>query len=336
MPVDENLVMRGRIRLILLICLLIVETIITIVLRRKGLAATHSFLSFMAAAIPVLMAAILFFRHGFRVRLSSLFLSLTCLAVFLAVCVVPLQRERSLRSGTQRWQEAGVVFSTSFSALDFGDENHEHGVITAPNLPAWLMPLSRDLMTRPLDSAVRSVNICHEDDLEAFLKHRSAFDNLRDVCIQWSVRDDAFNRLADEANDILGLLINENQLSASAIMRIGDFQRLSHLHLYNQQLPEGLLAELRSLEALSWWSEGPTARKDLSRGSHIEDIASLPKLRSLMLIGHSLSYNDVRALENATQLKHLWISHAAMTADDIESLRQTLRHCNVRIDVASQ
>jgi hypothetical protein len=178
-------------RVLALLAVLLIETALTVSLWASGWLGTGDHLRMVmagvAAALPLIVAAALLFRHRFHFGLRSLLAAMALVAVFMFFSVRPLLEARKARQASRWLADNGVKVFTELNRGDFfiqlGYDPHLPRSYEPPRgeIPSWLKPLSGDLSNFPPDGVVVEVWLESDAQVVAFGRVANRLPNLEDV-----------------------------------------------------------------------------------------------------------------------------------------------------------
>jgi hypothetical protein len=308
------------VRVAILLVVLLVETALTVSLWADGWLGTGQHLRMMvagaAAALPLGVAVWLLLRNRFRFGLRALLASMALVAVFMFFSVRPLLEARNARQASRLLIASGAEVFVDSHRGDFyvqlGYDPHlprSYEPLRGA-IPLWLKPLAVDLPNFPPDDAVINVLLLNDAQAAAFCQVATRLKNLEDVGIS-------------------GVSANGMELLRKHLPQL---PRLVEVSVNNDtDIPDGWLASLTNVRSISIWAEGKRMGSPLAP-EHLQDIASLPQLKVLLIFGYSVNDADIQALSESTSLSHLVLRYSKVSEASKRKLSDAMPDCEIRGD----
>ncbi len=297
------MLMQAKIRntTLILASLLFVELALVASLRTFGWYGTGNVIRLIACIcvtlIPLLLAAVLLVGNRLRFGLQSLMGIVALFAVFLAVSAMPLIDYRSARTASSQLVAANATLNADLDGWD--DFHNGMGLEVPPDLtpvqpaevPPWLSPFTERLSAIPADESVRSIWFDSDGQIQILVNHATRLPNLQRISITSGVTEDGLTHL-------------------QAILP--RFTHLQHITLNNVVVPENWYQSLTRITTLFVWAEG-SLRGTAFPPDGLVDIASLPQLEVLMVMGYDLDDSDADTLASSPSIKRVILRGTAVT-----------------------
>jgi|GEM_PF-6582014 len=328
-----------RFRLALLIGLMAVEIILIVSLRQRGWVATTESTSWIltgfAAFLPLVVAAVLLFTSGRRMKLRTLFLFVGAICVFLSVSLTPLISVRRSRVAARELLELGA----ELRPVSYGDYTYDDPDPTpmsnvrfspADDIPSWLRPLSRDWESIPRDSEVAWVILRDDDQVDAFVRRVSNLENVRCLDMVNGVTDESIRKLAALHNQLPNLntlRVSATSTTANSIRELGKFSSIRWLEFSGVAIPqEGWFESFPELRVLFVGDEKQIAYPDdvsceLSQ-YNVDAISKLPELVDVTFLGLNMKGINLSSFENLKKLILLRLNCRNLDHAQIQELQK--------------
>lgn len=310
MSSEANWAARPRIQLRKLTGLLalglVIEIALLVSLRTLGWLGTGDAMKWVAgvllAGLPLLVAVGMLARHRFRFRLRTLMIAVALVAVFLAVSVMPLIRFRAARRASMQLAAAGsmpnsgfVDWNQAFAKWELSSPAKTSPTVTVSVRP-WLEQFTRTIEHIPQDDQVCNIGLNGDQQIRILADNYRRFPALQ--CVEV---------FGDENTGI-----SEGRLE---LLRTS-IPYLTHLEILltsNIDMPQDWYRSLGNIRVLYLCSEGAFLGAPLSE-KHLVDIAMLPKLEILFVVGYALDDAGAQTLAMSPSLKRIHLRHTAVTA----------------------
>lgn len=287
--------------IVLLAGTVLVSLGLTLSLRALGWNSTWYLIDYLArlaiAGLPVLIGLAILIWTRMRFSLRTLFALLVLAALFLAMTLIPLVRFRNERSASTKMQAVNTQFND-----DLGAWNRMYQLMKAEALPeassppptyvpSYLQLFTRDQEEIPRDCEVRSLWLNSDEQCRVLAENWARFSNLRAVTITRTVSEEGFEQLRETLPKIESLdIVVTNDVG----------------------IPKGWYQSLGNIRILYAWGEGVSRGTQFDK-QHLKDIAKLPKLQVLMVLGFAFDDNDAEALLSSESIQHVILRGTAVT-----------------------
>ena len=290
----------SSLRMGFLLTLLIGEAALVASLHAFGWFATGGGLRWigclLAAVLPLVIAAVVLFRHRFRFGLRMLLVAMALVATFLFITVRPLQIAISARRANRLMLAAGATLHTTSSfdevyrQLKYDPRPPRSLTPIKQSLPFWLRPLAGNIVAVPTDDSVREIWLDSDEQVAALCGEASTFRNLERISIDPGV--------TPAAGETLRRTLPE-------LAHLSDIQ-------FDVDVPADWLQSLSGIRTLVMWKERRIARSRLSN-EQLRVIAASPELRVLLIFGYANTDADIQILSGSKTLKHVILKKTAVT-----------------------
>lgn len=303
---------------LVLVSFLLVEAAMVVSLRTLGWFGTGSAISLIACIfvtiLPLLLAVVLLVRNRLRFGLRSLMGIVALFAVFLFVSAIPLIDYRSARTASSQLVAANATLNADLDGWD--DFYTDMGLEPPPDLtpvqaaevPPWLGPFTERLSAFAADESVRSIWLDSDGQIQILAEHAARFPNLQCISITSGVTEDGLG-----------------QLGAT----LARFTHLYRVDVNNVVVPENWYQSLTNIKTLFVWAEG-SLRGTPFPSDDLADIASLPQLEVLMVLGYAFDDSDAGALASSRSIKRVILRGTAVTQAGESYLEKAMPDCIVR------
>ncbi len=177
-------------------------------------------------------------------------------------------------------------------------------------LPSWMLPLAGKLLGPPTDTAIREIWLDRDTEIGELCRRCRRFPNLERVSLYGpGVSPAGMEQLAAHTDN---------------------FPNLESIHLGNLAFPIGWLPSLNRIRTLFLWAETPTAAQFRLSPKQLAEVASMPQLEVLMILGYGLKDTDMDHLSEGKNLKYVTLWHTGVTASGEERLASSIPGCKVR------
>ncbi len=316
--------LRAKAVLVLLVFLLAVESGLTYVLctygtdgwLATGFAARLS-MALAAAAIPLFVGGIILFRKGRRFSIRSILIATACLAIFLAIVLLPLIQARRAREAASTLGQLGIgVQATNRFAKQLRrttqiDDYHEYELGTiAPEIGLfeWLRPLAGKIMDLPEDRQVLELYAQFDDELKLVCELAERIPNLQSLTI--------VGCSSEAVSGFLG--------------QIDRFPKLEFLTFHGSTIPENGLGQLKSLRLLQV-AGNPALRSTSLSPEQLEDISRLANLEVLMFTLLPIADEHLDIISRNKSLKHIVFTFTDVTDTGKAELEKAIPNCDVQV-----
>lgn len=292
------------------IFLITVQVVAVIMLRTLGFQQSGNILMEIAcyalAFSPLLVVAVLLFRKGWQFQLSTLMIAVAMAAIFLYASLVPILKIRDEHNVRLRLVSLGAEVDRGIDWTEYYDDlglQSTHSVISSSAwAPFWLAPISRHYLRHPADCEITQINLYSDEQINIFCESPQRFASLRVIAVASNVSETGLGKLADALSDI---------------------PSLKAVCLHDVETPEGFFKSLKNVRTIHLWAQGSFVGRQIELDD-LQDIASLPNLETLMILGYGVSDSETKALVSGTNLNRLILrdSFISVSASEIERLEQ--------------
>lgn len=260
--------------------------------------STFQFVSYVVIALLPLAVALGFLVRGsFKFSIRTMFVTVTLVAVFVAVSLVPLVRHRSARNTSMRFMAASATLNASKDWNVFyaqvGLELSPEIAIEAPSaVPPWLAPFTASTDDIPLDSSIRSIWLDNDTQCQILAENWKKLPALRSVGIAQGVTSKGLDLLQDV------------------------LPRIEHLEMVQTTditVPRGWYRKLTNIRMLWVWGEF-TSRGMQFNDHHVKDISELSNLQAFMVLGYAFDDNDAQVLSTSNSIKRVILRGTNVTS----------------------
>jgi hypothetical protein len=293
-------VRRTRITLVILVVLLILEGALVISLRTLGWFGTGDAAqligSVVVSALPLLIALAFLAINRFHFGMRSLLGTMALIAIFLYVTVLPVLDYRSARRASMQLISESATLNEDleldrfYSAIGLDPPP----MLKSPkpvNVPPWLTPLIRHISTVPPDDSVRMIELTSDRQIRILADNWQRFGGLQSLYVASGVTEDGLKLL---------------------LTIIEQFDRLDRIHTNDVSPPKSWYGSLTNVRTLYVWGEGASRGTPFPK-HRVTEIASLPNLEVLMVLGYEFNDADARLLANSTSIKRIILRKTAVT-----------------------
>ncbi len=277
---------------VLLACILLLEAMIVVSLGWLGWYGTGNAFYFAAClfvtVLPLLVAMVLLLRRGLKFSVRALLASTTLVALFFMLSVLPMVRHRAARKVGMQLLSANATIN---EGVDWDDLYAQVKLDPSPKLtptytdaiPVWLTPFMAAVDAIPPDDDVRSIWLNNDRQCSILAENWERFHSLQSVSITRGVTNEGFSLVQDV---------------------IGHFRHLDSVCTNDVSPPQNWYASLTNVRTLFVWGEGASRGKPFDK-NHLENIASLPNIEMLMVLGYAFDDNDARKLASSNSIKRV-------------------------------
>jgi hypothetical protein len=311
------------IRIAILPAILVLEIVLVASLRTRGWEGTGSSLlwagSIVAALIPLLIAAALLFRKGLRFDLRTLLVVTALVSIFVFIAVLPLLDAYRARRATRQMIGVGAIPYIRltidevhfYRGLSFHPRSDANSVpLQETALPPWLMPLTGDLLDAPESRSVKEFWLSSDAAIDELCRMPENFPKLQRISVTRGVSAEGMKLLRRALPQFAGVV---------------------DVHLNSVLIPEGWLRSLENVQALYLWIEGwPVTGPMKLSVRELEDVASMPDLQFLMILGHQVSDNDIAPLSQSKSLRRVILRNTSVTEPGRQFLEDSLPDATVQ------
>lgn len=275
---------------------------LTLSLRTLGWDSTWYLIDYLArlsiAGLPVLIGLAILIRNRLRFGLRTLLAILLLAALLVVMTITPLMRFRNERSANTKMFASNAEFNDDLRLWDtiYQLMNAESlpEVSTPPPtfVPPYLRPFTRDQEEIPRDCDLGSLWLNSDEQCRVLAENWARFSNLRAVTITRAVSEEGFELLRETLPKIKSLdIVVTNDV----------------------EIPKDWYQTLGNIRILYAWGEGASRGTQFDK-EHLKDIAKLPKLQLLMVLGFAFDDNDAEALVSSESIQHVILRGTAVTA----------------------
>jgi hypothetical protein len=277
---------------------------LTLSLQTLGWDLTWYLIDFLArlsiAGLPVLIGLAILIRTRLRFSLRTLFAILLLAALFVAMNLMPLVRFRNERYANAKMHASNPQFK--YHNQRQWDLIYQwmkaDALPEVPTPPPTILPrhlrlfaLPRDKLI-PRDCDLASLWLNSDEQCRVLAENWARFSNLRVVTITRTISEEGFELLRETLPKIESLdIVVTNDVD----------------------IPKGWYQSLGNIRILYAWGEVASRGTQFDK-EHLKDIAKLPKLQLLMVLGFAFDDSDAEALVSSESIQHVILSGTAVTA----------------------
>ncbi len=250
------------------------------------------------AGLPVLIGLAILIRTRLRFSLRTLFAILLLAALFIVMTLIPLVRFRNERSASTKLLalNAEIIQDPShWDTLYPWMKAEALPEVTSPPptfVPSYLRLFTRPQEKIPRDCDLMSLWLNNDEQCRIFVESWERFSNLRAVTITRPVSEEGFELLRETLPKIKSLdIVVTNDV----------------------EIPKDWYQSLGNIRILYAWGEGASRGTQFDE-QHLQDIAKLPKLQVLMVLGFAFDDNDAEAIVSSESIQHVILRGTAVTA----------------------
>lgn len=273
---------------------------LTLSLRTLGWSSTWYLIDYLArlsiVGMPVLLGLAILIRTRLRFNLRTLFALLLLAALFIAMTLLPLMRFRNERSASTKLLalNAEIIQDLHWYTLyPWMKADALPEVATPPPtfLPSYLRLFTRPLENTPRDCDLGSLWLNSDEQCRVLAENWARFSSLRAITITRTVSEEGFELLRKTLPKINSLdIVVTNDV----------------------EIPKDWYRSLSNIRILYAMVEGNSRGTQFDE-QHLQDIAKLPKLKVLMVLGFAFDDNDAEALLSSESIQHVILRGTAVT-----------------------